>query len=96
MTTNTLFTSTQTIKISTASETSTLVVSWMTTPVQIITSHVLSPSPTSSGRSADGDHIAIVVTVGVTVVGIIPSIIIVAIIICALKRLVHIYYDVVL
>ena len=92
VTTSTLFTSTQSTKTSTASETSTGIISWTTTPVQTITSHVQSPSPTPSGGSGDEarDEFTIGMAVGVSVATAIFSMIItIMIICCVLRRLVH-------
>ena len=99
VTTSTLFTSTQTVKRSTAPETSTAsatsagIISWTITPVQTILSdsHVRSPSLTSSVRPADGaqDH-STIVAVSVAA-GILIVIIAVVIICCIIFRSVHIF-----
>ena len=70
----------------TALQASTLIDSWTTTPVQTITSHVQPPSPTSNGKSDNGDIRTIILAVGVSVAATL-ILIVVAAIICVLLRL---------
>ena len=88
-----MVTSTQTVKTSTASETSACIISWTTTPVQTIMSRVQSPSPTSCGRPADvdRDYLLFVMTAAVSVSGILLIIIVGTVIIYFIVRLVHIH-----
>ena len=92
VTTSTLIKSTQTVRTS-ASEAPTGIISWTTISVQTTTSHVQSPSPTSSGRPADGaqDHFIIRMIVIVSVATGLLIIIVAAVIIYAIVGSVRIH-----
>ena len=92
MITTTLCTSTQTVKVSTASETSTHITSWTAIPVQTIIPHVQFPSPTSSGRPGDGVQDLFTIVMIAASVAVIALIIIITVVIsCVIVRSVHIH-----
>ena len=92
--TTTLCTSAQAVETSTASDTSTRVISRTTIPAQTIIPHLQFPSPTSGGKSADGaqNYLTILMIATAVSVAVAVLIIMVAAMIKFIVRSVHISY----